>query len=126
MTKAKIEVNNIENKIHLFEQNKCPTCGTPFTGDSFDKFREELHNELDSALQILDDAQKIYDGFISYKVKAEKAVKYYSENINKIINKKVELEKGKQNYISALNILHNNIINTEECSAIKQIIDVLL
>lgn len=123
LTKAKIEVNNIENKIHLFEQNKCPTCGTPFTGDSFDKFREELHNELDSALQILDNAQKIYDGFISYKVEAEKAVKYYSENINKIINKKVELEKGKQNYISALNILHNNIINTEECSAIKQIID---
>lgn len=123
LTKAKLEVNNIENKIHLFEQNKCPTCGTPFTGDSFDKFREELHNELDSALQILDDAQKIYDGFISYKVEAEKAVKYYSENISKIINKKVELEKGKQNYISALNILHNNIINTEECSAIKQIID---
>ena len=123
LTKAKIEVNNIEAKIRLFDQNKCPTCGTPFTGDSFDKLREELHKEHDAAIQVRDDAQKVYDSFVKYKTESEQAVRQYADNMSKIFNKKVELERGKQSYVSALNMLRNSASASGEYTAITQIIE---
>lgn len=123
LTKAMVEVNNIEAKIKLFEQNKCPTCGTPFTGDSFDKLRESLHQELKSAISVRDDAQKIYDGFVTYKAETEASVRQYADNMNKIFSKKAELERGKQSYVSALAILRNTVVSSGEYTAISQIIE---
>lgn len=123
LTKAKIEVNNIEAKIRLFDQNKCPTCGTPFTGDSFDKLREELHKEHDTAIHVRDDAQKVYDSFVKYKIESEQAVRQYADNMSKIFNKKAELERGKQSYVSALNMLRNSASASGEYAAITQIIE---
>lgn len=123
LTKAKIEVNNIEAKIRLFDQNKCPTCGTPFTGDSFDKLREELHKEHDAAIRVRDDAQRVYDSFVKYKTESEQAVRQYADNMSKIFNKKAELERGKQSYVSALNMLRNSVSASGEYTAISQIIE---
>lgn len=123
LTKAQIEVKKIEDKIKLFEQNKCPTCGTPFTGDTFDKLRDELRNELQSATQVMNDAKKIYDGFVTYKAESETAVRQYTDNMNKILMKKTELEKGKQNYVSTLNMLRNSVVSSGEYTAIEQIIE---
>lgn len=123
LTKAQIEVKKIEDKIKLFEQNKCPTCGTPFTGDTFDKLRDELRNELQSATQVMNDAKKIYDGFVRYKAESETAVRQYTDNMNKILMKKTELEKGKQNYVSTLNMLRNSVVSSGEYTAIEQIIE---
>lgn len=123
LTKAQIEVKKIEDKIKLFEQNKCPTCGTPFTGDTFDKLRDELRNELQSATQVMNDAKKIYDGFVTYKAESETAVRQYTDNMNKILMKKTELEKGKQSYVSTLNMLRNSAVSSGEYTAIEQIIE---
>lgn len=123
LAKAQIEVKKIEDKIKLFEQNKCPTCGTPFTGDTFDKLRDELRNELQSATQVMNDAKKIYDGFVTYKAESETAVRQYTDNMNKILMKKTELEKGKQNYVSTLNMLRNSVVSSGEYTAIEQIIE---
>ena len=123
LTKANVEVSNIEKKIQLFNQNKCPTCGTPFTGDTFDKLREELNRELQAAIQVRDDAKKIYDGFVSYKTESETAIRQYNDNINKILAKKSELERGKQSYVSTLNMLRNNTASSGEYTAIEQIIE---
>lgn len=123
LTKAQIEVKKIEDKIKLFEQNKCPTCGTPFIGDTFDKLRDELRNELQSATQVMNDAKKIYDGFVTYKAESETAVRQYTDNMNKILMKKTELEKGKQNYVSTLNMLRNSVVSSGEYTAIEQIIE---
>jgi DNA repair exonuclease SbcCD ATPase subunit len=35
-------VNIINDKIRLYNQSKCPTCATPFTGEAFDTLKQQL------------------------------------------------------------------------------------
>ena len=38
-----VNINNINDKILLFQQDKCPTCGTSFTSDWFNELRQQLN-----------------------------------------------------------------------------------
>ncbi len=40
------EIEDLKNKINLFNQEKCPTCGTPFNDTRFDLVKEELQNQI--------------------------------------------------------------------------------
>lgn len=42
------ECNATREKIKLFNEDKCPTCGTPFNGEEFDDLRRTLQDKLDN------------------------------------------------------------------------------
>ena len=123
VSKAKYDVNAIESKINLFSQSKCPTCGTPFTGKAVDTLRESLQAELAAAKQKQEEAEKFYNDLVQYKAEVDAAVSNFSANINKIYAKKLELEKGKQSVLSALNHVKEAVTSSAEYSAIEQIIE---
>ena len=75
------ECNNTQAKINLFNEDKCPTCGTPFHGEDFDDLRKTLQDKLDQ--------QKL-------------ELQGYLDNYNLI-------SKNKNEYITSLNILKTNL-----------------
>ncbi len=119
----KMNVNSIEEKIKLFSQSKCPTCGTPFTGDSFDMLRESLQIELINANQKRDDSEKFYNDLVQYKADIDTIISNFSNNINKINDKKINLEKEKQSVVTSLNHINQNMKGGLEYNAIEQIIE---
>lgn len=123
LSKTKYDVRAIEEKINLFSQSKCPTCGTPFTGNAFDTLRDTLQQELNAAKERQAEAQKLYDELVQYKSEIDKSVSGFSVNINKINAKKLELEKGKQAAVSTLQHIQNSVTDTNEYHAIEQIIE---
>ena len=42
ITEKKSAVRIINDKINLYNQSKCPTCATPFTGEAFDTLKQQL------------------------------------------------------------------------------------
>lgn len=123
VSKAKYDVNAIEGKINLFSQSKCPTCGTPFTGNAFDTLRDSLQAELAAAKQKQEEAEKFYNDLVQYKAEVDTVVSNFSSNINKIYVKKLELEKGKQSVLSTLNHIKEAVTSRAEYNAIEQIIE---
>lgn len=122
VSKAKYDVSAIENKINLFSQSKCPTCGTPFTGNAFDTLRESLQVELTAAKQKQEEAEKFYNDLVQYKSDVDTIISSFSTNIGKIYAKKLELEKGKQSVVSTLNHIKESMTSSAEYGAIEQII----
>ena len=64
----RFELNRVLGMIALYNQNKCPTCGTPFTGTGFDEVRKELADkkaELEANISQYDAAIRSYDDMIS-------------------------------------------------------------
>ena len=47
---AENELGNVNNKIELFNMDRCPTCGTPLAGEGFDAIRNSL-NETKIAIE---------------------------------------------------------------------------
>lgn len=38
-----MSINQLQEKINLYNQEKCPTCGTRFTGANYDEIKQKLH-----------------------------------------------------------------------------------
>ena len=38
-----MSINQLQEKINLYNQEKCPTCGTSFTGANYDEIKQKLH-----------------------------------------------------------------------------------
>jgi DNA repair exonuclease SbcCD ATPase subunit len=55
-------LREIEKKISLYNQDKCPTCSTSFVGDDFASMRDELNTQKESVISLLDDSKKEYAG----------------------------------------------------------------
>lgn len=53
-------LREIEKKISLYHQDKCPTCSTSFKSDEFHNMREELEKERESTLELLEESKKEY------------------------------------------------------------------
>ena len=57
ITENSMVLRQIQEKINLFSQSKCPTCGTPFTGDIFEEARKKL---IDIYLPDVVELSKLY------------------------------------------------------------------
>lgn len=44
ITEKRSAIRIISDKINLYNQSKCPTCATPFTGEAFDTLKQQLQN----------------------------------------------------------------------------------
>jgi DNA repair exonuclease SbcCD ATPase subunit len=46
-SKLNQEIRDIQRQIDLYDQDKCPTCETPFSEARFELIKEKLHNDID-------------------------------------------------------------------------------
>ena len=111
----KNEIDNIQKQIDLFNQSKCPTCGTPFTGDSFDALRENLSSEYNKRKEQYNEKQSLYTEAVNKTNELQKLSNQIYSNLNKINSKKQELTLQ-------LKSIEASSLNNSEYEAIQQII----
>lgn len=49
-------IGTIEEKLNLFNQGQCPTCGTSFANDTFESIKTELQNKHKTSKELLETA----------------------------------------------------------------------
>ena len=109
------DIENVKNKIKLFEKDKCPMCGTSFKGDNFTEIKEKLKVFLKKkeALQ-----QEFTESLNSIQTDSKKLLDY----LNKI-NSESNLMSSEVTRLTNKNILIASSINsTNEFKSINNII----
>lgn len=110
------EIVQYQNKLMLYNQDKCPVCGASFSSDEYVELKEKLNNAL---------AEKI-----TVKEKQEKEVETY-ENLKTQINtyltqvnqKVIELQKEVSKLASDNAIIQASSNNTAEFKSINNLIE---
>lgn len=110
------EIVQYQNKLMLYNQDRCPVCGASFSSDEYVELKEKLNNAL---------AEKITD-----KEKQEKEVETY-ENLKTQINtyltqvnqKVIELQKEVSKLASDNAIIQASSNNTAEFKSINNLIE---
>lgn len=100
-----VNISSIQEKINLFNQEKCPTCGTLFSSDKFNELRETLNNLLTEKNKIKSDLyakmkelQETNTGVQEYLSKITAAVQKIKNDINSLSSENFVInEKMKQN-----------------------------
>lgn len=112
-----VEVKQFRQKISLFNEDKCPTCGTPFNSDEFIHLKEELNSSLEIHSDIISEYKKQIESIIASKNEIYNNLSCLQGNINKLDTKRNEL-LVRYNSIEAISKMSN------ETTAIQKIIDV--
>jgi len=84
-TKIKQDISTILKQIKLYDQDKCPTCETPFSEARFDLIKEQLNSDIKSKEQEL---ETLGEGESKYKIAFGKL----DEAIQKINNYIIQYE----------------------------------
>jgi len=113
--KSKInnEISQIKRQLDLYEQDKCPTCETPFSEARFELIREELQNNMTQKRQSLDNINKSES---TYSVAFEKL----NDGIDKINEFIIKYESAYKTLESEWNRLKAD--KPEEFASIRNII----
>jgi len=107
------QISNIKKQINLFNKSMCPTCGTPFTGATFEIKKEDLEARFKSnktKLEIINKSETKYSETFS---KLDNAIK----KINEFIIQYESVFKSLNNELSSL-----KINKTKEFKSIENII----
>lgn len=112
----KFEIREINKKIELFNQDKCPTCGTSFNSDDFIKIKDDLVSRLKDRESTLDVYQQNYNEIIN----TINDVKYQMGNINGNIAK---ITAKKNELVAEYTRIESYISNNQESTAILNIIE---
>ena len=110
------ECNVTREKIRLFNEDKCPTCGTPFHGDEFDDLRKSLHELLGNEEATLQTYLDSYNTVSKMKGEYATALNSLKANLDKIVAKQQEL-------IIESKSIENAASKTNEYSSIQRIIN---
>lgn len=110
------ECNTTREKIRLFNEDKCPTCGTPFNGEEFDDLRKSLQNKLDGQEATLQTCLDSYNTVSKMKGEYATALNALKANLDKIVAKQQEL-------IIESKSIENAAAKTNEYSSIQRIIN---
>lgn len=116
-------VRTINEKIKLYNQSKCPTCATPFTGEAYDGLKKQLNDLL---AQKQADVQTLQNELATLRTQ-------YSEiqqHISKIAEAKQKVDNGIYQIRLKINQLQNEnalIVEKQKASAeyqaVQNIID---
>lgn len=125
-----INSKNIKDKLALFSQEKCPTCGTLFNTDNFQELRDKLNNLLNEKVNIdnqltikIKELSDIGTQISEYLNKIVAAVQQINININNLNAENLVIkEKMKANgeYKAITNIINKT---TEQLNEIKKNIE---
>jgi len=86
-----MEATNIMKKIELFNQDKCPTCGTPFNSEDFKHLREILNEQYNGVIEDKTALESKQQEITESKNEYAASLGKIQENINKISAKQNEL-----------------------------------
>lgn len=110
------EIRSINDKIDLFSQDKCPTCGTSFSSNTF----TELKNKLNS---LKEEKNNINISIDKKMQECAQALSIVQDNLNKIQTANVQLTQ-KVNELTVRNsIIQGQSQQTAECAGIQSIIN---
>ena len=110
-----MSIKQIEQQIALFNQDRCPTCGTPFNSAEFDNVRQSLNERLKSENEDMETQKKLRNDVTAKKNEYVTKLNAINENIAKITKKDNEL-KSEYKSIEAV------AKSINECESIKAII----
>lgn len=85
------ECSLTQKKIALFNEDKCPTCGTPFNGAEFDNIRQELNNTLNNQKNVLQETLDNYNLMTKSKNEYLNLLNQLKVNLDKILAKQNEV-----------------------------------
>jgi len=115
----KSDISSIKGKIKLYNQDKCPTCETPFSEKRFGLIKESLQESLsqkNSSMEVLILSEEKYDEAIKKIKEAIKKITefiYSSREGYNILNSELEkLKKSKpEEFTSIENIISKNTLS---------------
>ena len=106
----------VQDKINIFNQDKCPTCQTSFSSDIFQNVKVDLMNKLQQTQEMkkktLENRQQIVDVMNQYKT-----------GLNTISNAISECNTKINQAKAAIYAINENIKQSSEFSSIQNIID---
>ena len=110
------EIGNINKKINLFNQDKCPTCGTSFASDEFKNIKDDLLKQLKERQDTLASYTQKHNELLEQFNTINSQMQEVQVNIQKINDKKNELTKEytrieASSSISQESVAIQNIIN---------------
>lgn len=119
---VEIEIRSLEKKIDLYNQDKCPTCETPFTDKRFSLLKENLnenYTKKQTSLEALGPSGEKYD---ESQTKVQEAIDKINEYIlqirtsfNTLNNEVDKLKKEKPvEFASMENIISKNTISVKK------------
>lgn len=91
MNNENFEISGINKKIELFNNDKCPTCGTSFDSDEFRSIKDELLNQLKYRNDTLSSYTQKHNDLVEQLNYINSQMKEVQTNIGKINAKKNEL-----------------------------------
>lgn len=120
LTKGRLEVERnikeIEKKIQLFNEDKCPLCHTPFDTDNFEDVRERLNKAAEKEQNNLTEV-KDKEG------KVDECVRKFNELIQEQTDKLNDLRMQLTRHKVTLNGLNNLNESQTDGSAVTKMID---
>jgi DNA repair exonuclease SbcCD ATPase subunit len=127
ITENSMVLRQIQEKINLFSQSKCPTCGTPFTGDIFKEARKKL-DELKAArteqatrlnnerAELMAKTSKIEEA----RKKVDNGIYQIRINVNNLLNENAlinEKAKATAEYTAVENIINQTQAQIDDIKA---------
>ena len=111
-----VNIKSIQEKINLFNQEKCPTCGTSFNSDKFNEVRETLN-------KLMVDKNTIEQQLISQINELTENSKLVTEYLNKI-TAAVQKLRTDINILNSENlVIQEKIKASSEYQAVQNIIE---
>ena len=108
-------VKHIQGKINLFNEDRCPTCGTPFNGSEFDDVRKTLNDNLEAENSVISELKDQLSLITKSKNDLANYLNTLQDNLNKIQAKQNELAIESKSIVAAAN-------KSEEYKSIQNII----
>lgn len=110
------EMKYTEQKIKLFNEDKCPTCGTPFHGEEFDELRNELTKKYDEQKEQANGYYENYQTITKAKNEYTTSLNTLKTNIDKLLAKQNE-------YLIETKSIENSVSKMSEYTSIQNIIN---
>lgn len=111
----KNDIKNINDKLKMFNNSKCPICGNNFNTDEFNDIKVQLNNDLT-------EKQKQYSMYIDGFNKLNDYIKTLRNNLNILNNNNTQLQINRNNALNQIKLLQSNISNDKQYEAINNII----
>lgn len=109
------ELLHIQQKINLFNEDKCPTCGSSLSGVEFDDIRTQLKNTYDNEICVINDLEEKLELANKSKNDISCYLNTLQQNLSKIQAKQNEFAVESKSILSASN-------KSEEYKSIQNII----
>lgn len=115
-SKIEHEIKHLESQISLFNQDKCPTCSTPFSDTRFDLIKGQLQEEIANKRKEIENNAEIEEKYTSTLAKINQGLTTINNFIIQVRTtyitidgelKRLKLDKPKE-YGSIKNIISDN------------------